>query len=726
MGDNVRLDPLTEEVITNIEGAQSFSIDVNAASFRVLSDTLYSDKIGAIIRELSCNAWDSHVAAGTTNQKVEISLPNALIPEFIIRDFGTGLSHEDVMELYSTYFRSTKSKSNLFTGALGLGSKSPFCYTDNFMVESFFNGEHSIYQVYLSEDMPYILFLNKNNTEEPNGIKISFSVPVKDHQKFVDSAHDQLFLFGDKTTHTCRSRKYENFTKENIFIENEDIILSNIINQSYSYSQQQPKLFAAMGNVIYNIDTDIIKTSNDFNGLYIILKFELGEIDFAANRESLSYKTKTIDAINNKLQKVLKAMNTYGETLKTSIESLTPTDQIRKCLEIHQKTGKSKNILSKIFKQKSYPVPDVIFFFNKILQEYTKQIGLRSLQFNYKNNWRKDRISMFSGDILVDLLNFMNEKDNNVHGFIANSFDKDKLKHNGLYGNTKVIYGSKEQWEEACRILEIEIDLNDLEISTTKTRHIPEPRSWKEYDVFIKGTKEVRRVILKEVNSIIYNDEDYCPTQWMNVISKLIDNDKIPFIHYTDRIRSILECSFRTLHNATSTYNDKNKEFLKSLQDNIVNMRLSDALYCRRYLEIEINFIKNILPDSQFIKEIEALPLYNFISDADDLKNRIISIVSIKYEAPKFLNNYPMLKFITAKERSDVHPSKDTLIDYIRMCEGERNEVDHYDLICNTARRRNREQSKLRKNEQRGNQSLSSDQQEQCEVSENINQEVLV
>jgi hypothetical protein len=155
-------------------------------------------------------------------------------------------------------------------------------------------------------------------------------------------------------------------------------------------------------------------------------------------------------------------------------------------------------------------------------------------------------------------------------------------------------------------------------------------------------------------------------------------------------------------------------------------MRLPDALYCKRYLDNEIYYIEENLPNSQFVKEIKALPLYNFISDPDDLKNRISCITSIKYEAPKFLDNYPMLKFIIAEERSDVRPNKDILIDYIRMCEGERNEVDHYKFICNTARRRNREQSKLRKNEQRRSESSSSDRKEECEVSESLNQEILI
>ena len=38
----------------------AFQINATAHMFRILSDGLYSDKVRAVIREVSCNAYDSH------------------------------------------------------------------------------------------------------------------------------------------------------------------------------------------------------------------------------------------------------------------------------------------------------------------------------------------------------------------------------------------------------------------------------------------------------------------------------------------------------------------------------------------------------------------------------------------------------------------------------------------------------------------------------------------
>jgi HSP90 family molecular chaperone len=143
--------PVNEAIVSNVGEIGEFRIRNSAKAFNILSSGLYANKVKAIIRELSCNAVDSHIAAGKKETPFDVHLPNSLEPHFSIRDYGTGLSHEQVTQIYTTYFESTKTASNEFIGALGLGSKSPFSYTDNFTVTAIQNGKKGIYSAFIND-----------------------------------------------------------------------------------------------------------------------------------------------------------------------------------------------------------------------------------------------------------------------------------------------------------------------------------------------------------------------------------------------------------------------------------------------------------------------------------------------------------------------------------------------------------------------------------------------
>ena len=182
--------PQNEAIISNVAEIGEFRIRNSAKAFNILSSGLYANKIRAIIRELSCNAVDSHVAAGKSSVPFDVHLPNQLEPWFSIRDYGTGLSHEQVTNIYTTYFESTKTNSNEFIGALGLGSKSPFSYTDNFTVTAVQNGKKGIYSAFINEQgVPSIALMMEEETTDPNGVEVRFAVEDRyDFDKFRSEA----------------------------------------------------------------------------------------------------------------------------------------------------------------------------------------------------------------------------------------------------------------------------------------------------------------------------------------------------------------------------------------------------------------------------------------------------------------------------------------------------------------------------------------------------------
>ena len=119
-----------QSVEDNFSNEKKFTIETNGVAFKVLSSSLYEKPIVAIVRELLSNAFDSHIAANNIATPVEIHLPTLEESYFSITDYGTSLTEEEVYSIYTSFFSSTKRDNNNQTGCFGLGSKTPFAYSD--------------------------------------------------------------------------------------------------------------------------------------------------------------------------------------------------------------------------------------------------------------------------------------------------------------------------------------------------------------------------------------------------------------------------------------------------------------------------------------------------------------------------------------------------------------------------------------------------------------------
>ena len=105
----------------DLDDEATFSIALTAKTIEVLSSQIYKDAQTAILRELGTNAADSHIEAGKRDLPFDVTLPNYMSSELVIRDYGVGMSYEKAMHMYRTYFGSDKTHSNEVTGCLGLG-----------------------------------------------------------------------------------------------------------------------------------------------------------------------------------------------------------------------------------------------------------------------------------------------------------------------------------------------------------------------------------------------------------------------------------------------------------------------------------------------------------------------------------------------------------------------------------------------------------------------------
>lgn len=316
------------EIFGSTVVTENFSIKSSPKAFQILSSNLYSNKIRAVIREYSCNALDAHRYAGNENTPFKITLPTKLQQNFIVRDYGNGLSEQEIKELFTTYFSSSKDQSNDFTGALGLGSKSAFSYTDSFSCTSFYNGNKYVYSLFLDQGEPKVTLMYQAKSDEPSGVEINIPVQLEDIYKFEREASVVFSAFDVKPN------GFKDDVKINYYYE--DIGVINLRNSNFvsrdSFSGKC--LYARMGNVLYPISREYTSEyidklelfGIDSNSIIVFVDFKIGELDIAPSREQLSYDKTTISNIESKLESIFD--NHISKLVEYNIDEIDKTSWI--------------------------------------------------------------------------------------------------------------------------------------------------------------------------------------------------------------------------------------------------------------------------------------------------------------------------------------------------------------------------------------------------------------
>lgn len=362
-------------------GPKSFNIAGTRIAFNILSSGLYNDKIRAIIRELSCNAWDAHVMAAKRDVPFEIHLPTDFEPTFSIKDFGTGLNPaaeyvyqleeietpygkqfgekrigklkagqklkkdqiikcvDEVEDLYCTYFSSNKNDSNEVIGAMGLGSKSPFCYCEGFTIINRYNGITRIYSAFIGESgTPEVVLQDTTATPDViNGLEVTFPVKQSDIWEFENKAKLALEFFTPRPllnidieiptpTYTIRT----------------DVWGMRVANDKIT------GLRAIQGNVQYSVgNIDESKMTEDqkkIAELPLDIFFPIGQLAVAASRETLQLDETTVINILSMMDRIYSSML---EEVKKKIDSCTEPWKARVLIyELSHAAGIGQLVLS--------------------------------------------------------------------------------------------------------------------------------------------------------------------------------------------------------------------------------------------------------------------------------------------------------------------------------------------------------------------------------------------
>lgn len=285
----------------------SFDNNDNGYMATLLRDSIYSNKELAAIRETTTNAVDAHIEAGIPEKPIHVTLPTLSDPSFICRDFGNGISFENMSSIYGIFGKSTKReldfKSENQAGCFGIGRFAPLCIegNDSFAVRSFQNGRVGVYEVRINEENNNsIIKIGEFDTQEGNGLEISFTIDSSDIENFNNIAKECFKNFDihpfitNNQDYKPLFKKYEiekyfdkhSFYKVERGTSSNKIVMANI---SYKFDQ-----YDFLEKISKNIEEEkynkIKKLLNEFS---VYLKVKPGEISFPPSRENVSLDRKT-------------------------------------------------------------------------------------------------------------------------------------------------------------------------------------------------------------------------------------------------------------------------------------------------------------------------------------------------------------------------------------------------------------------------------------------------
>ncbi|ELQ2226058.1 hypothetical protein R2H42_001309 [Escherichia coli] len=319
-----------ETILGNGSKSKAFSIAANPKVFKILSSDLYTNKIRAVVRELITNMIDAHALNGNP-EKFIIQVPGRLDPRFVCRDFGPGMSDFDIQGddnspgLYNSYFSSSKAESNDFIGGFGLGSKSPFSYTDTFSITSYHKGEIRGYVAYMDGDGPQIkpTFVKEMGPDDKTGIEIVVPVEEKDFRNFAYEVSYIMRPFKDLAIINGLDREIDYFPDFDDYYG---------VNPE-RYWPDRGGLYAIYGGIVYPIDGVIrdrnwLSIRNEVN----YIKFPMGSLDIAPSREALSLDDRTRKNIIERVKEL--SEKAFNEDVKRFKESTSPRHTYRELMKM--------------------------------------------------------------------------------------------------------------------------------------------------------------------------------------------------------------------------------------------------------------------------------------------------------------------------------------------------------------------------------------------------------
>lgn len=312
---------VADRVVATSHDFPTVNCTIDPEDMRYISSLLrnnYSNTILATIREPYANAVDANKEVGLSPESIQIKCPTGLDQTFSVRDFGSGLSRDQIFNLYSKFGKSTKRDSNTNIGGFGVGRFAPLSYKDSFTVTSYHNGTKSIYSLYISEENDTkIDEVFSEPTSEANGICISVGVAKNDLTKFNQEIASFFSNFEILPTFL---NIQNNIIKPEIVASGTDWQIRKSFNGHSNYSVGDQGI--VMGGIYYPINPELVdfKKDDDYAWTIYLNKLvfiaDIGSVSLHHSRETLEYNKTTKAYLKSRYQAFCKE---FTDSIKNKI-----------------------------------------------------------------------------------------------------------------------------------------------------------------------------------------------------------------------------------------------------------------------------------------------------------------------------------------------------------------------------------------------------------------------
>lgn len=304
-------------------GLNQMGLNVNSLTFKTLIDGIYNNKLGAVIREISSNARDAHIKSENTNPFEIILDTNSsnLVTKMTIKDYGNGLTKEEMIKYLCTLNSSSKRDSNDFIGFLGIGSKSPFSLVNNYNFTSYKDNNKIVLNFFRADnETPHYDIVTEPSDVTVNSVEcnIIFYNQTISLENVLSEIYKQLILFDIQPriiVNNIEENKTEIHEPENFFskvIETEHYF--KLIRDENPYYEDLHRkytscnLLISLGNVIYQYKvSNYYNVRNTSTDTYIF-KFDPQELSFNEGREFIVDVPANFDKIKSKLNSIFQEL----------------------------------------------------------------------------------------------------------------------------------------------------------------------------------------------------------------------------------------------------------------------------------------------------------------------------------------------------------------------------------------------------------------------------------